>query len=168
MSTGSDHSNDNALIVFVLSFFAASQGIPMTVKDGCSYRKVGFNEFQPDISCYIGTAADAISWGTRVVNLDQHPIPNLVIEVSDTSFADDLETKRLQYAELGIAEYWIINVQKHQILVFTIAPDGATQRIQESRVLPGLRLEILEQALVRSRQETQSATNAWVMQQFQR
>ena len=73
MSAGSDHSNDNALIVFVLSFFAASQGIPMTVKDGCSYRKVGFDEFQPDVSCYIGTEADTISWGTRIVNLEQYP-----------------------------------------------------------------------------------------------
>lgn len=54
-----------------------------------------------------------------------------------------------------------------QIVAFTIAPDGTTQRIQESRVLPGLRLEILELALVRSREESQSATNSWLMQQFQ-
>ena len=39
ISTGSDHSNDHGLILFALSFFAASQRIPMTAKDGCSYRK---------------------------------------------------------------------------------------------------------------------------------
>jgi hypothetical protein len=33
-------------------------------------------------------------------------------------------------------------------------------------VLPGLKLEILEQALQRSHQENQSATNAWLMEQF--
>ena len=60
-----------------------------------------------------------------------------------------------------------MNVQAMQIVAFTIAPDGTTQRIQESRVLPGLRLEILELALVRSREESQSATNSWLMQQFQ-
>ncbi|MCS6815068.1 MAG: Uma2 family endonuclease, partial [Cyanobacteria bacterium] len=60
MSTGSDHSNDHALILFALAFFAAHQGIPMTAKDGCSYRKAGVAEFQPDISYYIGETADAI------------------------------------------------------------------------------------------------------------
>lgn len=43
MSTGSDHSNDHVLILFALSFFAAHQGIPMTNKDVCSYRKPQFN-----------------------------------------------------------------------------------------------------------------------------
>jgi Uma2 family endonuclease len=166
MCTGCDHSKDHALISFALSFFAASQGIPTTVKDGCSYRKVGFDEFQPDASGYVGEAANAISWGTQVVDLEKYPVPNLVIEISDTSFADDLGTKRLQYEELGISEYWIVNVQKLQILAFAMDADGNICRVQESRVLPGLKLEILEQALQRSRQENQSATNAWVMQQL--
>jgi Uma2 family endonuclease len=156
MSTGSDHSKDNALILFALSFFAATQGLPITTKDGCSYRKAGFDEFQPDISCYVGAIADAIPWGTRVVNLDQYPSPSLVIEVSDTSLSD-----------LRIPEYWVVNVQKHQILAFAIDPDGSTRRIQASGVIPGLQLTILAQALERSRQENQSATNAWLMQQLQ-
>jgi Uma2 family endonuclease len=83
------------------------------------------------------------------------------------SLTDDLGTKRLQYGDLRIPEYWIVNVQAMQIFAFTIAPDGTTQQIQESRVLAGLRLAILEEALERSRGESQSATNAWLMQQFQ-
>jgi Uma2 family endonuclease len=90
----------------------------------------------------------------------------LVIEISDTSLADDLGTKRLQYEDLRISEYWIVNVQAMQILAFAVAPDGSVRRVQESQVLVGLRLEILEQALRRSRQESQSATNAWLMEQF--
>lgn len=166
MSTGSDHSNDHMLIIFALSFFAATRGIEMTGKDGCSYRKTGFDEFQPDVSCYVGEAANAIPWGTRVVDLDKYPIPNLVIEVSDTSLADDVGTKRSQYEALGISEYWIVDVKQHQILVFAIE-EGMTRQVQESRVLLGLNLEILEQVLERSRSESQSATNAWLMQQFQ-
>jgi Uma2 family endonuclease len=73
----------------------------------------------------------------------------------------------LQYEGLGIPEYWIVNVQTRQILAFAIATDGSIRHIRESHVLPGLRLEILEQALERSRQENQSATTAWLMQQFQ-
>lgn len=166
MSTGSDHSNDHALILFALSFFAAHQRIPMTAKDGCSYRKKGHTEFQPDASYYIGDKADVIPWGTRIIDLDQYPLPDLVIEISDTSISDDLGTKRLQYEELGISEYWIVNVQTMQIFAFTIAIDGSTRRIRESLVLSGLKLEILEQALQRSRQENQSATTAWLMEQF--
>ena len=101
------------------------------------------------------------------MNLDEYPIPSLVIEVSDTSLLDDLGMKRLQYEDLRIPEYWIVNVKAMQIVAFSIAPDGNIRRIQESLVLPGLRLEVLEQALQRSRQETQSKTTAWLMQQFQ-
>jgi len=60
MSTGSDHSNDHALILFAITFFTAHYRIPATAKDGCAYRKPGFDEFQPDASYYIGNNADAI------------------------------------------------------------------------------------------------------------
>jgi Uma2 family endonuclease len=166
MSTGSDHSNDHVLIIFAISFFAAYNRIPMTAKDGCSYRKVGVDEFQPDASYYVGENADAIPWGTRVINLEQYPLPDLVIEVSDTSLADDLGAKRFQYEGLRISEYWIVNVQAMQIFAFAVARDGTIRHIRESQVLPGLKLEILEQALQRSRQENQSATTAWLMEQF--
>lgn len=166
MSTGADHAKDHVLFGFALSVFAASQGISATGQDGCSYRKPGLDEFQPDISYYIADTADAIPWGTRVVNLEQYPIPSLVIEISDTSLPDDLGTKRLQYEELRIPEYWIVNVQAMQILAFAISLDGSNRRIRESQVFSGLKLEILEQALQRSRQENQSAITAWLMEQF--
>lgn len=166
VSTGSDHSNDHALIVFALSFFAAHHRIPLTAKDGCSYRKTGFEEFQPDVSYYIGDNADTIPWGTRVIDIEQYPLPDLVIETSDTSLADDQGQKRLQYEDLGIPEYWIVKVQTTQILAFAITSDGSSRRIRESQVLPGLKLEVLEQALQRSRQENQSAATAWLIEQF--
>ena len=167
MSTGSDHSNDHALILFALTYFGATRTIPMTAKDACSYRRTGSDEFQPDASYYIGETADAIPWGTRVIDLDQYPLPTLAIEISDTSLADDLGSKRLQYEELGIPEYWIVNVRDMEIIAFSISADGSTRRIRESQVLPGLNLAVLEEALQRSRQENQSATTAWLMQQFQ-
>lgn len=166
MSTGSDHSKDHAVIILAVGLFTALRDIPANGHDGCSYRKTGVAEFQPDISYYIGETADAIPWGTRVIDLTQYPLPSLVIEVADTSLSDDLGAKRLQYEELGIPEYWIVDVQAMQILAFAVAADRSIRRIRESQVLPGLRLEILEQALQRSRQENQSATTAWLMAQF--
>ena len=166
MSTGSDHSKDHMIIILGVGLFASLQGIAINGHDGCSYRQRRFNEFQPDISYYIGETVDVIPWGTRVIDLDQYPLPNLVIEISDTSLRDDLGAKRFQYEDLGIAEYWIVNVQTREILAFTIAPDSSIRRVRESSVLPGLKLEILEQALQRSLQENQSATTAWLMAQF--
>jgi Uma2 family endonuclease len=166
MSTGSDHAKDHMTIIMSVGLFAAMQGIPINGHD-CSYRQIGKIEFQPDASYYIGDNADAIAWGTRIIDLDQYPLPDLVIEISDTTFNDDLGTKRLQYEELGIREYWIVNVQTMRIYAFAIAPDGSSHHIRQSIVLSGLKLEILEQALQRSRQENQSAVTAWLMQQFQ-
>lgn len=54
-----------------------------------------------------------------MIDLEQYPLPDLAIEVSDTSLADDLSTKRLQYEDLKIPEYWVVNVQAMQILAFT-------------------------------------------------
>jgi len=89
-----------------------------------------------------------------------------VIEISDTALSDDLGEKRFQYESLGIPEYWVVDVQKMRILAVSIASDGTIRHIRTSQVLPGLQLEMLEQALQRSRQENQSQTTAWLMQQF--
>ena len=167
ISTGSDHAKVHMTVIMSVGLFASIQGIPLNGHDCCSYRQSGKTEFQPDVSYYIGDNADAIAWGTRIIDLDQYPLPDLVIEISDTTFNDDLGTKRLQYEELGIKEYWIVNVQTMKIYVFAIAPDGSSHHIRQSLVLSGLKLEILEQALERSRQANQSTVTAWLMQQFQ-
>ncbi|MCG6134295.1 MAG: Uma2 family endonuclease [Nostoc sp. LLA-1] len=72
---------------------------------GCSYRQVGVREVQPDISYYIGDNADVIPYGTSIINLDVYPPPDLVIEVANTSLADDQGAKRLLYEDLGVKEY---------------------------------------------------------------
>jgi len=166
MSTGSDHSKDHMTIIMSVGLFATLQGLPINGHNDCSFRKKGYTEFQPDASYYVGANADVIPWGTRIIDLDQYPLPDLVIEISDTSLADDLGAKRLQYEDLGISEYWIVNVQTIQIFGFAHGHDGSIRRIRESLVLTGLKLEILEEALQRSRKENQSATTAWLMEQF--
>lgn len=164
MSTGSDHSNDHTIIIFAITLFATLRGTPITTKDGCSYRKAGIEEFQPDASCYVGTNVNVIPWGTRVVDLNVYPAPDLVIEVADTSLADDKGEKRLQYEELRIPEYWIVDVQKRAIVAFAIAPDGSSRRIHESQIMSGLSLSVLEESLRRSRQENQATVGAWLME----
>lgn len=166
MSTGADHSKDHTIIILAIGLYAMVRQIPLNTHDACSYRKTGHDECQPDASCYIGQNATAIPYGTRVIDLDRYPLPDLVIEVSDTTLGDDKGEKRLQYEDLRIPEYWIVNVQTGEILAWEIAPDGSSRRIQTSQVLARLDLGLLTETLKRSRQENQSVTLAWLMTQF--
>lgn len=101
-----------------------------------------------------------------IVNLDHYPPPNLVIEVANTSLADDKGEKRLLYEDLKVTEYWIVDVQNVQLIAFAIA-DGGSKRITQSQALPGLTIPLLEEALRRSRQTDQAQVGAWLLAQFQ-
>jgi Uma2 family endonuclease len=64
---------------------------------------------------------------------DPHHQPqgaDLVIEVVSEDEEDrrrDLETKRQEYAQAGVAEYWIVDPREHRILVWTL--DGPSYRL---------------------------------------
>lgn len=52
---------------------------------------------------------------------DRLPLPEdiyLVIEVSDSTLTRDRETKLELYARDGITEYWIVNLEQHQLEVY--------------------------------------------------
>lgn len=161
-----DHGNDHVVIIFAVNLFTALRGIPATGLDTTTLRQPGMRACQPDVSYYLGDQAEAIPSGTGIVNLDQYPAPNLVIEIAKSSLLDDLGTKRALYEELGVGEYWVVDVDNAQILAYTIAPQGS-QRIQVSQVLPGLNIAVLEAALGRSRETNQSQVGAWLLTQFQ-
>jgi Uma2 family endonuclease len=166
LPVGNDHASDHTIVILSASNYAALKGIPMNGKDNCTYRKTGFKEAQPDVSYYIGENADVIPWGTTIVSLDDYPPPNLVIEVANSSLADDKGEKRLLYEELGVDEYWIIDVQNVQVIAFAME-NGGSRRITQSQVLPGLAIALLEEALRRTRQVNQSQVIAWLLSQFQ-
>lgn len=163
---GHDHASDNTIISFAVNLFGSIKGIPLKGLTGCSYRKTGVREGQPDVSYYIGENAQVIPWGTSIVNLDEYPPPDLVIEVANTSLADDKGEKRLLYEDLQVKEYWILDVQNVRIIAFAIA-EGGSRRISVSQVLPGLAMSVLEEALRRTRTMDQSQVGAWLLAQFQ-
>ena len=137
----------------------------MNSKDNCSYRKTRFQEVQPDLSYYLGENVDAIPYGTNIIKLEEFPPPTLVIEIANTSLADDQGEKRLLYEELGIEEYWIVNVKTGEIIAFKIENQGS-YRIRESLVLPELKLSILEEALHMTRQTNHSKVCGWLLKKF--
>ncbi|BAU43230.1 Uma2 family endonuclease [Leptolyngbya sp. O-77] len=163
---GNDHACDHTVVIVAVGLFSALRNITLTGRDNCTYRKTGHSEAQPDVSYYIGDAASAIPWGTTIIDLDQYPAPTLVIEIANTSLADDKGEKRLLYEALGVGEYWVVDVANVQILAFAIA-DGGSKRITESQVLPGLNLSLLEDTLRRTRETPQSEVIRWLLTQFQ-
>ncbi len=59
--------------------------------------------------------------------LEHHPYPENIfwlIEYSNTTLQKDLETKSKIYAEVGIPEYWVVNLKKRQLIVFRDPQDG--------------------------------------------
>ncbi len=170
-----DHGQSHVVIIFAVTLFAALKSIPATGLDTTTFRKTGVQDCQPDVAYYLIERAQTIPAGTGIVNLNRYPAPNLVIEIAKTSLLDDLGTKRCLatsrfastlYEELGAAEYWVVDVTNTQIIAYAIADQGS-KRIQESQVLPGLAMSILEETLRRSREINQSEVRTWLLSQFQ-
>jgi Uma2 family endonuclease len=161
-----DHGKDHVVIIFAVTLFTALKGILATGLDTTTFRKTGVQDCQPDVAYYVRENAQAIPAGTGIVNLDRYPAPDLVIEIAKTSLLDDLGTKRSLYEELGIAEYWVVDVPNAEIIAYAIADQGS-KRIQESQLLPGLAISILEEALCRSREMSQSEVGTWLLRQYQ-
>ena len=163
---GHDHGSDNNIISSAVNLFTIVRGIPAKGLVNTSYRKVGVNEFQPDMSYYLADRSELIPYGTSIVDLNQYPAPDLVIEIATTSLADDTGSKRLLYEDLGVQEYWIVDVKKADIIAFKMLELGSV-RITQSQVLPGLELSILVEALTRSRHTNQTEVGQWLMSEFQ-
>ena len=163
---GNPHSRDHFIVISAIALFASVRGIDLDGHDNCTYRKTDCKEAQPDVSFYLGVNAEVVPWEETIIDLDSYPSPNLVIEVADSSLADDKGEKRLLYEALGVREYWIIDVQNAQILAFEVQNRGS-RRIEQSQVLPGLDIALLEEALRRSRQMNHGKVSAWLLSQFQ-
>lgn len=161
-----DHGKDQVVIIFAVNLFTTVSRIPATGLDTTTLRKTGVRDCQPDISYYLGDSAQAIPTGTGIVNLDQYPAPNLVIEIAKSSLLDDLGVKRALYEALGVEEYWIVDVAKSQLFMYGMIEQGS-QRVEQSQVLPGLTVAVLTEALRRSRETDQSQVGAWLLAQFQ-
>ncbi|MFH7242266.1 MAG: Uma2 family endonuclease [Spirulina sp.] len=59
--------------------------------------------------------------------LNHHPYPEnifWVIEYADSSWEKDFQIKSRVYAEVGIAEYWLINLKKQELLLFRAPQSG--------------------------------------------
>lgn len=79
------------------------------------------DEPEPDVCVVSGSIDD---------ERERHPTPNelvVVIEVADSSVADDRSEKLQAYAAAGVSHYWIVNLVAQQIEVYQ-QPDVDTAR----------------------------------------
>lgn len=166
LPVGFDHANNHVIVTFAISLFAMVRGIPICGLDNCTFRKTGVRDAQPDLAYYVGERTKLIPTGTNIVDLDRYPPPDLAIEISKTTIVDDLGSKRHLFEALGVKEYWVVDVERAEIVAYGIQ-EGGSLRIERSQVLEELELSVLEEALRRSQKTDQSAVGAWLMEQFQ-
>ena len=164
-AVGPDRADDNGIIVILINLFGIAKGIKMRLLVNCSYAKTGFTGAQPDASYYIGDRVQTAPRGSSAVNLDSLVSPDLAIEIADSSLIDDLGTKRMIYEELGVSEYWVVDVQKAQVIAFKIIANRGSERLTESQVLPGLKVALLEEGLRRSRQTENTEVGNWFLEE---
>jgi hypothetical protein len=103
----------------------------------------------------------------RRISLDRHRLPDLVGEIADTSLSLDLDEQKQLYAQLGIAEYWVVDVKGLRLFGFGLTATGVYEPIQVSQILTGLPISLVEQTLERLETETNTAAANWLMQQLQ-
>jgi Uma2 family endonuclease len=162
---GAAHSRDNSIVSTAIVLFAALKNIRIIEFTNCSFKKTGIRECQPDIAFYIGSSFQFPPRSNSPVDLNQFAPPTLVIEIGASSLSDDLERKRILYQNLGVQEYWVVDVNALQITSFTIT-QGKSYQIQQSHVLPGLAISVVETALTRSQTEDDGAITRWLLTKF--
>lgn len=162
---GFRHGRHNSIIPYVVILFAALKNIKIIEVTNTSFRKAGLDEFQPDLSYYIGSGLRVPPETDSPVDLNEYDSPTLVVEIGASSLSDDLGRKRLMYERVGIQEYWVVDAKLREIVAFTIA-DRRSGEIQDSLVLPGLEIALVEEALKRSQTEDDGEINRWLLQIF--
>ncbi|MEM8504869.1 MAG: Uma2 family endonuclease [Cyanobacteria bacterium P01_D01_bin.1] len=165
-SLGVGHSRQNSVVSNVITLFVASREIDITSYMNGSFTKTGMKEFQPDMSFYIGPGAKYLPpQNNSPVSIDLCGPPNLVIEIGASSLSDDLGRKRMLYERADIGEYWVVDVKGKEVFAFDMR-DERSGRIWASGVLPGLKMDLVEEALRRSQTESDGAIIQWLMKTF--
>jgi Uma2 family endonuclease len=145
---GINHSRFNKLLTMIMyAWFARDAETEFDLLGGCTIEKPLSQGAAPDEVLYIGDGFPQWESGEpRPINLDQWRVPDLVVEISDTTLAVDLDAKKRLYLALAIPEYWVIDVKGRQVLAFQLI-DGSYQQCLESLALAGLPISLLEQTL---------------------
>jgi Uma2 family endonuclease len=162
---GPRHGRHNSIISNVVTLFATLKNIRIVEFTNTSFRKAGLDEFQPDLAFYLGSGLRLPPDTNSPVDLNEYDPPTLAVEIGASSVSDDLGWKRLLYERAGVREYWVNNAKARRVIAFAIS-EGRSGEIQESQVLPGLAIALVEEALQRSQTQDDGEINRWLIQVF--
>jgi Uma2 family endonuclease len=167
-SEGINHARVNELFtLLIFAWFSRFTDMKADLLGGCLLEKPKKQAASPDLVLYLGEEVPRWQSGEpRRIDLEQWRVPELVGEVSDTTLADDLDEKKKLYADLGIPEYWVVNVSGKQVLAFLLQENGKYQQCSHSIALNGLEIALLERALARLDEETNVSAALWFGQQL--
>jgi Uma2 family endonuclease len=104
---------------------ARQVGLGLEVQPQCPLALWDDSEPEPDLAV-VNSVTSFDRWPDNCL---------LVIEVADSSFRKDSTIKAALYAEAGIPVYWLVDVNRSQVLVHTLPRDGSYRRID--RQVPG-------------------------------
>ena len=171
---GADHARYHAITSLAVGLFCIIKNVSLNGLSHCTYRRTGSLEYQPDLSFYTQHRAIITLRCLSVTDLEKEAQPDLVVEISSTTLDDDLSVKQLTYEDLGVSEYWIVDVQNTLVYAFEIIVGGASpseyrgsRRIDTSLVLSELSIATITEALTRSKESDQAQVGQWLMSQFQ-
>ena len=159
---GSIHGNNNNVVANVVNLYATLKNIKIKGWVNTSFRRTSESECQPDLAFYIGDNVKFPPLNNSPVNINELAAPTLVVEISASSINDDLGFKRLLYERLGVKEYWVMNANNDDIIAFEIV-DGGSRKIEESKVLPGLQIATVKEAIHRSLTQDDGEVNRWLL-----
>jgi len=165
---GINHASINQLFTLLIGFWFSQQADQnYTLLGGCLLEKPQKKSGAPDLVLYLGE--DYPQWQTgerRYLDLDKWRSPDLVGEISDTTLAIDLDEKKHLYADLGIAEYWVIDVQAKRVFAFALKRNGKYKSIKNSVTLKDLPISLLNETLNRLETESNGMVANWFLQQI--
>jgi Uma2 family endonuclease len=167
-SEGINHANISDLIItLVLLWGITHPEYQLNSFSRCQLEKDKEKACAPDLVVYGGGIYPRWQPGeSRFINLDRMPIPDLVGEVSDTTLADDLASKKQLYASLGIGEYWVIEVPQRRVHMFALQGNGKYEEVGVSKTLLGVSAQLLQKTLIYLEQGTNAEAAAWFSQQI--
>ena len=165
---GINHAKFGDLFAMILLVCATKfPDIKLSTFGGCQMEKKGQRAVAPDIVVYVGD--DTPTWKvgqSRFIDLEQWRSPDLVGEIADTTLAIDLDEKKRLYADLGIAEYWVIDVRAYRLFAFQLDESGVYKQCEVSQVLPNLAISLLEKTLEQLTTKTNTEAAIWFSQQI--
>ncbi len=118
---GTRHTSTNKRVEKVLENRLGDQ---VLVRTQDPIRLDNYSEPEPDVAVVIPNSS---------FYEDHHPTPSevyLIIEIADTTLRQDCEFKANLYAQAGIEDYWVLDVNNRQLYVFRLPSQDGYQSQQ--------------------------------------